>query len=73
MGLGALCSPRGQVKRINSMVEIKIRNTFPDITPMFTCNKCTQFRGVIYCSKTVNPNILQFQTNAWNMQNNTQC
>jgi len=75
IGLDVLCSPRGQVKSINSVLESKVRNTIPDtsITPMFPCNTCTQIRSVFYCRKIVNADILQFQTNAWNMQNNRRC
>jgi hypothetical protein len=73
MILGALCSQSGQAKSFSSVVESKVRNSNPDITPMFPCNTCTQYRGVFYCSQIVNPDTLQFQTNAWNKQNSRQC
>jgi hypothetical protein len=68
MGLGS-----GQVKCISSVVESKFRNTILDMTPMFPCNTCTQFHGVLYSSKVVNPDNIPFQTNAWNMHDNRQC
>jgi len=64
MGLDLLCSPKGQVKSISSVLESKVKNTIPDVTTMFPCNTCTQFHSVFYCSKIVNPDTLQFYANA---------
>jgi len=54
MGLGIVCSPRGEVKCFSSAVESKVRTAIPDMTPMFLCNTCTEFLGVFYYSAIVN-------------------
>jgi len=58
MGLGIMCSSRGEVKCFSSAVESKVRTAIPVMTLMFLCNMCKDFLGVFYYSAIVNTDIL---------------
>jgi len=57
MGLGTVCSSRGEVKCFSSAVESKVSTAIPDMTLMFLCNMCTEFLAVFYYSAIVNNDI----------------